>query len=544
MSKNIYQNSNPKANQIFNLIGNLENSLSQRNGRYSNYQINNNFSSRNNNKSNKNLNNIQNISNNNEIKPFFTYNSNHDQLKFNNQITNYELRKIIKEEFESLYRPYHKEISNNFDRIRGEINNIFGLNKGVQLNESYNNKYEFENSLNEIKKNLYDYVSFKEYNKKINELEEKINFNNKKYDNVLNNQINNINNINEETQDFKNKFKEIKDILANYEKEKIMQNNENTKLNEIKLKDIMNKNVFLQNDFTNLKDEINKFKNEVAISINDKNRIINELELKYNSINIYDNKFNKINNDLNRMKENMKNLSRANEELKIMNTSNISNLNNYKYNMIDNDVENKIHIILKKLNLTELDINRLNQVSHSYEDLLKNYVKLSKIITHLNSAIIDLNNKIVNINQNNNNYNSNNININSELKADILLINKRTENLERCLYYCQNRVENLSIDAMKLNNNNNEINLKKEQILLMKKDIEKIKSEISNYNITIEKENLEREQYINRIKKIETQLIEENKKKNEINNYLVQLENNINSKDEKIKKKRRRYNKS
>ena len=530
MSNVFYPSNNLQTRQIYNLIENIENKMIQKSARI-------------NNKRYQSTNNIQPFSK--EINPSYSYNliSNQKNMQ-NSQLTNYELRKIIKEEFESLYRPYHSEIENNFNRLRGEINNIYQLNNDDRIKDIKNDKYDIEIALKEIKKTLFNYVSFNEYNKKLNELEEKINFKNSKNDNFI---INKMNNLNEEIEQIKSKFNEINNRLNNnYNFNEFNQNNNNIQLNDLKLKDLINKNSFLQKDLENLKEEMDKFKNKVNSSIIDKNKILNELEFKCNSLNVYENKHNIINNDLKRIKESIKDINRTNEEIKnSINFNNTYNLrNNNSYNANEN-VEQKINYILQKLDLTSLDTNKFRQVCDGYEKLLNNYINISKIVAHINTAIKELNTKIQNMKPNENN---NTISLNSDIKTDILLVNRKNEFLERQFQYLQDKVERLSIDAMKINNSSNDFIFKKENILLMQKDIEKIKQEIYMNNKSVEEEkikiekNIDRiqkiendlkegkikgEQNIERIEKIESELKEENNKKNEEKVYKIQEENRI-----------------
>ena len=281
MSKTFYHKNNQQTSQIYDLIDNIGGKLSQRNSQVNLFQNKNFMISRNNNQRYFDINNINNNPN------FYQVNtsSNTYDLKDNqintpvNQLTNYELRKIIKEEFESLYKPYHIAINNDFKKLRGEIINFNELNIFDKSNNFKNDKNEINFALNQIKNTLYDYVSLKEYNKKINELEEKINNNNsQKYQNYL---IEQINNLNEEFQYIKNKFKEIYKKINNNPIGDFNQNDDNIKINEIKLNDIINKNSFLQKDIENCKQELNSIKNKINSSFIDKNNIINEVENKY-----------------------------------------------------------------------------------------------------------------------------------------------------------------------------------------------------------------------------------------------------------------------
>ena len=151
MENSLFQNNESISNHLFNKIDNIE---EKSNNGYKLNLNNNNYSSRNSINKTKNQSNISNLAYTQEVNPSFSYKLNNDQIKYNNQITNYELRKLIKEEFDSLYSPYHIEINNNFDRLRREVNNIYDLNNRVEFNNLNHNKYEIEMTLNEKKKKI------------------------------------------------------------------------------------------------------------------------------------------------------------------------------------------------------------------------------------------------------------------------------------------------------------------------------------------------------------------------------------------------------
>ena len=217
MSKYNNQKNSQIKNKMYDIINNIEGKLSEnnriisgktaRNSFYDNYKYPNNYSTST--LFNKNDNNI-------------------------NQLTNYELRKIIKEEFDSLYKPYNIEINDNFSRIRAELNNIYELNNEYKLQNNMNDKNYMDNILKEIKKslkNFTDYLSINDFNKKIKELEEKININN--FGNNSNNNNNNnypnkgeIKSMSIDIQDIKNKYNDINTKFNNY----IKNNSQNDEL--------------------------------------------------------------------------------------------------------------------------------------------------------------------------------------------------------------------------------------------------------------------------------------------------------------------------
>ena len=519
------------SNQMNDLMNSLEVKLSQRNK--SSRMLPNNLSN------NFRYSNYNPQTMNNYMNKYPSYNNNNNQNNLiinNNQLTNYELRKIIKEEFFSLYKPYiMEEINQNINRIRNEINNIYQSNIELNLKDIKNDRYENEKILKDIKNSLYNFVPLKEYNKKIYELEEKINFinsqNNK--NNFPGNNL--IKSINEEMQEIKNKNEELNIKLNNFIKNNNEKNEEkiNYELNQLKLKDFLSKNSSFQKDLEKMKEDMDSLQSKIR-SI-DNNKKLYEIESKIDSLTNYENKYNKINNDLNKVKESVKSLNKANEEIKNSNYLQNYNINNNNNFSINDNYENKIYKILDKLNLRNLDINKFNELCKGYEIIKNNYLKISKVLSSQNTIIIDLAKKF----KNNNNYilkDDNNINTSTDIKTDIILLNKKNEFFDRQIQYLQSQLERLSIDVMKVNNNNNDNNVKKESILLIQKEIEKMKMGNVEYNNSIEKEKRKREENTDRINKIESELKEEKKLKIEEKINMGLELNRIKFNEEKIKK--------
>jgi len=83
-------------------------------------------------------------------------NSYEKRKTYNNNISDYDLRKIIKEEFESQIIPYKNEIQ----KLKMEINNFY-------VNE---NKDSIENLIKDIRLNFLNCVNKKLFDQKISEI--------------------------------------------------------------------------------------------------------------------------------------------------------------------------------------------------------------------------------------------------------------------------------------------------------------------------------------------------------------------------------------
>ena len=414
-----------------------------------------------------------------------------------NNLSNYDLRKIIKEEFESQITPYKKQIFS----LENEINNIY----------NNSNKDSIEGLIKDIKLSLYNFVDRKYFNQKIEEMNSRIDVNgnnlSKNQNVVINNIIGEINKIKLEINNIKINNNSINNSnrhsipFNKIEKEPIDSITNN--LNEIKLKDINDKTSFLKTDIENLKEEINSFKNSCQSSIIVNKKNFSELELKFENLKT-DSSSDKLNliKDVNKIKADIKKIKDDLNGLKITNEKNYMNDLNK-----NNDF--KIYEILEKLNLTKLsnfDMDKYNHVSEGYEKLMKNYINLSKIIEHQNNNIIQLNNKF------------NEISFLSKKQSKKESINfsddnnitqKKYEILERQIQYLQNRVEKISMDSMQIKESNLDYEKRKEEYLYMKQEISKISNQMAENNAFIEENNKRREELNIRIDEIKKELKEE-----------------------------------
>ena len=266
-----YISNDPLAKNIYNLMDNPDNKLSQRSKTNTYY-----YQKKQNNiipYPYKNLGNYR----NNSITSSPQFNQNN--LSNNVQLSNYDLRKIIKEEFEGLIRPFEQEVFKNFNKVESDIINLKKNNNNIFLN-SKNDLYKFQNLRENKEKNLYDYVPFKDFEKKMKDLEEKIEKKDKNKNMALDTMSNDIKNVKREIQKLKNKYKEIEE-LNKLEAKKYYDGNESDK-NDEKLKDNEDKITFLQKNFEKLRKNLNDIKNNANI------KILDEYFYKYDEFYVYD----------------------------------------------------------------------------------------------------------------------------------------------------------------------------------------------------------------------------------------------------------------
>ena len=393
----------------------------------------------------------------------------------NNNISNYELRKIIKEEFESQIIPYKNEIQ----KLKSEINNFY-------INDK---KDSIENLVKDIRLNYSNCVNKKVFEQKIGEIEAMISINNKNNDmNIINSLINEINKINSEIKNIKNSINSILEPNINNQLENITNKdriNPILNLNEIKSKDIK---------------EINKIQNEYSNEIKIDNEKIEE-------------------------------------------------------NNINQNIEHKINEIVEKFNLTKLsnlDIDKLNMINETYDQLVKNYLILAQKVKNQNNSVNSLLTKLNSESKVKNNL------INQDGNND--LINNKYEYLEKQIQYLNNQTEQMTLDLMNIKDLNinliineiknelekqKDINIENKMIILqnqtgIKSNEEKLNT-IEDKNHILEKiiiklneekiKNLENK-IINMDKNLSQHIIEE-KKLEEINNEIT--ENYKRNDEQKIK---------
>jgi hypothetical protein len=259
-----------------------------------------------------------------------------------NNISNYDLRKIIKEELESQITPFKKQIF----YLKDEINNIY----------NNLNKESIESLIKDIKLSLYNFVDKKYFSQKIEEMNSRIDISanniNKPQNAVINNIISEIKKIKLEINNIKinnnNSINNSNRYSSPFNQIEKVQKGNMDNLSEMKLKDINDKTSFLKTDIENLKEEINSFKNSCSSSILGNKKNFSELELKFENLKT-DSSSNKLNllKDVNKIKADIKKIKDDLNGMKIKNEKNYMNDINK-----NNDV--KIYEILEQLNLTKL----------------------------------------------------------------------------------------------------------------------------------------------------------------------------------------------
>ena len=439
-----------------------------------------------------------------------------------NNISNYDLRKIIKEELESQIIPFKKQIF----YLKDEINNIY----------NNLNKESIESLIKDIKLSLYNFVDKKYFSQKIEEMNSRIDANanniNKPQNAVINNIISEIKKIKLEINNIKinnnNSINNSNRYSSPFNQIEKVQKNNMDNLSEMKLKDINDKTSFLKTDIENLKEEINSFKNSCSSSILGSKKNFSELELKFENLKT-DSSSNKLNllKDVNKIKADIKKIKDDLNGMKIKNEKNYMNDINK-----NNDV--KIYEILEQLNLTKLsnfDVDKYNIICESYEKLMKNYINISKIVEHQNNNIIQLNNKF------------NEISFLSKKQAkkesinysdDNNIMQKKLEILDRQIQYLQNRVEKISMDNMQVKESNLDYEKRREENLLMKQEVNKISNQMAVFNAFIEENDKRREELNIRIDEIKKELKEEKGINSENNIKLLQIQNNIKTNEQKL----------
>ena len=443
-------------------------------------------------------------------------NSYEKRKTYNNNISDYDLRKIIKEEFESQIIPYKNEIQ----KLKMEINNFY-------VNE---NKDSIENLIKDIRLNFLNCVNKKLFDQKISEIEALISINNNKNDKkIINSLINEIKKINLEIKNNKYSINSLLESNQNNLLQKASNKdviNPILNLNEIKIKDITDKNTFFQRDIENLKEEINSLKIFFNSSIMEKNKMIDELDLKFESFKNDDSSA-KLNlyKDVNKVKEEIKKIRNEFNEIKIDNED-------IRMNNINQNIDIKIYEILEKHNLkrlSNLDIDKFNMITETYDQLAKNYLIIAQKVKNQNDSVNSLLTKL--------NLISSELKVKKNLRnqdGNNDLIKNKYDYLERQLQFLYNRTEQIALDSMNIKESNINYEKRKEELLLMKKEINELNKQIEKY-IIINEENDKRRDEINlRIDEIKNELKEEKNINMENKMNILQNQTVIKSDKEKL----------
>ena len=518
-------------------------------------------------------------------------------LTFNQSVDMNNIRKMIKEEFNSLIVPIQNDLNNNINNmslLQNKVDNVSNdlENEKVTLRNKPKNNINKDSLINEIKNMLNDYVPYTDYNKKIMELSGKISAINNDL-NLKSNSIKNVEDkLNNETNDINQKIKTINDNFNDKLNKYINNNNSeilslkesNSKLllNEIKLNDIINKNDFLQKNFDMCKDEMTNYKKQMNLSLSsltEKNQKINDLENKINTFNDLNNKINAFENIQKKLIEEMSQISNnfKNIESSVNNLEgniNKNNMNNNIKNDINNLNENQnkeikdIKETLNKLNLNELqkiDVNKFNLINQNYEDSMLKNQEIFKILEQYDTTIKDLSTKLEilrndyesqlkkkyeQINEriskveddskeklsarNSNTNNISNINEIQTIKGDINAINQKINNISNKMNEIEEKINSKSIKGS-VNNFNNENEEIKNDILNIKDEIQNISNKVNDImNMNQKPDIKDNDAFSQEIENIKKE-IESLKGSVKKNNYMMQIAT-LNSQIEKIKR--------
>ena len=471
--------------EVLNLLEDLEKKLNKHKPFYPSENDNYNFS---NNQFNYNLVNSNNYS---EMGNQYNLDKITPSMEFN-------IRKLIKEEFNTLILPYQEEmhsglnimdskIDKNSNEIKDlklkNLNNLNNIIANDNLGFSFNQPKQYDNN---------QYVLRVEYENKINELEIQIstlNTYSKTLKEAFDNKVVGTDNylgkdefglkMNEIQNQFDSIISDIKQIKNNM-------NNFNQSLNEIKINN-------------------NKIKNDLLIEIqNIKNDFANKMDNmnnNYNSINgIIKNQSN--NNDLNEQILNV--------------TSNLNNLKN-EFNVFTKQLDinfiNSLKTIVNQhVSIAELNVvkNTISGCENNINQILNKNKNYDTNISNIQNNITSLENKISNINLNNMNnsdmgefaennkknmnLNDNQLNILNELqKIDLnKFLNFDFNIIDEIKDEIKNNNENLALMKTTINELDTELQ-KLKQKLDFDSSIKDLKDSITNINERINK--LEKNQW-------------------------------------------------
>ena len=370
-----------------------------------------------------------NFTNNNTNNFVQTYYEPRSEL-FNN-ISDCELKKIIKKEFKSFIIPYET--------------GIFKLKEDIKILYNNNSKTKF-NSSKFVDKELFNQSMKKmesEIDSRFNDLK---GTQNKLYNIIMNDK----NHIQYEVNNNKNN-NSINTILE-LNKEKNASFNDFNKLNEF---------------FDNFQENMNSIKNKLISSLYNKNKINVEL----------DSKFENLKNDFNSNSYNLYN-NKINEDMK-----KINNEYNIKKNENIENIENTIYEVLNKLNLTKFsnfDLDKFYTIQKGCNALMENYSITAKMVNNINYKLKKELNELNTINNQMNMYkisieaNSERI---SELKKEFS--EEKNINLENRNNIKTNKEKLIELEEK---NNKSEDIIKKLDEEKFEKKIKKIEEELA-YNI-------------------------------------------------------------
>ena len=471
--------------EIIQLLDNLENKLNRHRPQYQGENENNNYNNRNELYGEKV--NIANNINNYMEYPFINNQNNIDKISPSME---FDIRKIIKDEFNSLILPYQQEMHNQFnifdskiDKHSNEINDL----KSKKFNSLQNFMLSGDNDFNLNQQNALDnnkYVLKFEYENKIKE---------------LTHQITNLNN-------FSRSLKEAFDNLG--DNKYIRKDDFGQKMNEI------------QSQFDTIFGEINQFHNNE----NNMNQSLGELKINNN----------KIKNELLKEIQSLKNDVVGN--VNVIKGINQNNAKDYDEDIESvrkniNELKNEFDILTK-----QLDMNFMN----SLKTIVNQHVTIAEF-NIVKNQVLDYKNQIIEIRNKNNNHENNINNIQNKInslenninnfehknESEIIELksNSNKNSLEENQLKLLNSLKELNINQLK-SFDFNCINEFKDNINQINSDIEQIKSNKNDNNEDIESIKKRIEEINNELKTLKGK-IDLDKSMSSIRNNIFDIENRM-----------------
>ena len=471
--------------EVLNLLEDLEKKLNKHKPFYPSENDNYNFS---NNQFNYNLVNSNNYS---EMGNQYNLDKITPSMEFN-------IRKLIKEEFNTLILPYQEEmhsglnimdskIDKNSNEIKDlklkNLNNLNNIIANDNLGFSFNQPKQYDNN---------QYVLRVEYENKINELEI---------------QISTLNTYSKTLKEaFDNKVVGTDNYLGKDEF-------------GLKMNEIQNQFDSIISDIKQIKNNMNNFNQSLnEIKINN-NKIKNDLLIEIQNIkNDFANKMDNMNNNFNSINGIIKNQSNNNDlNEQILNvTSNLNNLKN-EFNVFTKQLDinfiNSLKTIVNQhVSIAELNVvkNTISGCENNINQILNKNKNYDTNISNIQNNITSLENKISNINLNNinnsdigefaknnkknMNLNDNQLNILNELqKIDLnKFLNFDFNIIDEIKDEIKNNNENLALMKTTINELDTELQ-KLKQKLDFDSSIKDLKDSITNINERINK--LEKNQW-------------------------------------------------
>ena len=351
------------------------------------------------------------------------------QPQISNSLNESIIRRIIREEFNTLIIPHQQEMFNQFNIIESKINKnniqikeISLKNEDISLNyrNSMNNndyilKNEYENKMNEIEDSLSSILPL------IRALKEKLDKNmflNNDNINILENKFINKN-------DFELKIKELKDIM---------------------------------NEETNKYNKVNNDIYKINLNINDLNTKIKNAQIKSEELE------NNINNNVNNNIKDIKSKLGSDWFMKLY-SINVEAINKLIYNINYDDIKNSFYRLEKNIKDLEQKIN--NEARNNYGILQRHEKDINQLKVQFNKIIQDFDQLKGQLNENENIKNQKKKKIKSSVINKVEEINEENNEFDNDI--------NIQINNTNNKNNDNISGIKKS-----KYKIESLNDEIYN----------------------------------------------------------------